>query len=335
MSTTLTTTTPVRSKRAPNKRTAKAAPVETTPVPMPTVVETVPVAAIAAIAAPVDETDEHGVLVRRDDEPDMSYVVRLTARPTAANIAAATTILTGADRDAAVTGFETRINLSFMAGYLARGEAHLIREGRGMVPAAPSSFDDVSGALGITAKGGGRWMGRRYSTLRECYDIATVHSTARRDAYLAAFRLATVSDEFPEGEHAPEMLREYLTWARQDAKGSTVAAKNTIAALVSKRTTARNAAAKAETAKAAKAETLDAIVDAGLVDGCPLSAEQWADMSEQTLKNVAAYATALASELGATRREEERAVAKAEKAAKGAAETGPVPAAAPRVTVQA
>ena len=316
--------------KAPTKRTtapkAKAtAPADITAAESP--------AEVAAIAAPMTTallTDEHGVLVRRDDESDESYIVRLSAVADMPNITAATALLTDADRDAAVTGFETRIHLSFMAGHLMKGAATLQRQG-----AAVTSFDDVSAALNVSAKGGGRWMGRRYSTMRECYDIATVHSTDRRESYLATFRLATVSDEYPEGEHAPEQLREYLTWARQDAKGAKTAAKNTMAALVAKRATARAAAARTEVKRVEKTDRLAAIVDAGTVDGCPLTADQWADLGEQTLTDMAQYAQSLASALGAARREEERAAEKAEKAARAAAETGPAPAVAPRVTVNA
>lgn len=279
----------------------------------------VPVAASVLAAAAASDP-----LVREADESDRDYVARVAPLATVEAAAAVAAVILTRDDASRVWTFGDRIDRSFMAGHAAMGEATR-RSGT-----APKSFDDVASALGITAKGGGKFLDRSYSTLRECYDIATFDTPVRREAFTVDHREATKDDEHPDGI-ASESMRDYVAYARAKAKGGATAAKANAKAIAAKRDTAAKNAAKAVTDAAEAAARTATLVAAGAVSGCSLTAKQWADMPEQVLRDVAALATALATAKGAQRREAERAAAKA----KAASETGPAPAVRSRRTVAA
>lgn len=238
------------------------------------------------------------------DETPEAYVRRLVQLGTAAAISAAETAVAADDDRARLHTFEDRVRRSVMAGLTAVGRF------TADTGAAPTDYAALAKHLGVSTDGG-TYIGRKYSTLRECYRLAVTDTPDKRDAFIAAFSEATGRN--------PEQVRDYVKWA--DAKGGNAARFNTVAVLAKREADAIAAAETAKADAAARRATTDALAAAGVVKGCPLTAAQWSAMSEETLAHVEMLAASLRVKLGVTRRAAERAA----KANATAAETGPQP----------
>jgi hypothetical protein len=238
---------------------------------------------------------------RLPDESDATFVRRMTKLATAASIAAAETAVLTSDDVARLATFEDRVSRSVLAGLALIGRATLA------LGSAPADYAAASKAVNVTADGG-EYLGRKYSTLRECYRLATSHTDEAAESFVAAYRAAN------DGK-APEQIRDYVKWTTAADRFKTVDT------LVKRKTTAAESAVAARAAADDRRKLAVKLTAAGKVTGCKLTAADWSSMSADTLAQVAILADALAVK----RRAETRKATAAATAATAAAETGPTP----------
>lgn len=260
-------------------------------------------------------TKRAAVLARLDAETDYAYVVRMTTDGGADAIDAAEHAVLSRDDAARLHTFTDRVARSVLAGLTAVARATFV------IGSKPDDYAAVSKALGVSTDGGS-YLGRKYSTLRECYRLAATHTPEREEAFVAAYRDATGT--------APEQVREYVSWAAAAGTGREAAA-NRVEKIKERKVTAEANGVKAAAAAAERRTVTASLRTAGKVSGCPLTAEQWAAMPEEVLRQVALLAESLAVGKGAAK----RAAARAATAAVAAAETGPAPKRAARTKIAA
>ena len=253
-------------------------------------------------------------LTQGPDESPYSYVLRLTTVGTDAAVKAAESFTLSADDAARLHTFEDRVQRSVLAGLTLVARATI------KIGSKPTDYAAAATAVGVSSDGG-QYLGRKYSTLRECYRLAGAHTPEAAESFVAAFREAT-------GQN-PEQVRDYVKWATQTPGNA--ARFNTVQAIADRKSKSEAAAVKSAADAKTAADRLKTLVTAGRVDGCPLTAAEWAAMPESVLRDVAAYAASLATARGKATRDAARAAA----ASTAAAETGPTPKRKSRTTVAA
>ena len=137
--------------------------------------------------------------------------------------------------------FDGRVHISWYAGHTLAAVATI------ELGTAPDGFTAAAATVGVTDKNKETWLDRAYSTLHECWTIATFHNAERMESFVAAW--------VEVHEKNPTQLRDYATWLRAEARGGKTAAKNVPATLLARKKAAEKAAATA-TAAAEKRRTL-------------------------------------------------------------------------------
>jgi hypothetical protein len=258
-------------------------------------------------------------------ESPLSIIRGLAAAPTAEHVATMRTIVATADDALRLATFHGRVETSAMVGYTMVAEATVL------LGIAPDGFAKAAEACGVTHKNGVQYLDRKFSTLEECYRIASHHTAERLESFVSAFAEA-------HGKN-PESVRAYSVWVNADAKGGKRAASNTVETLKARKAAAAKAKAAAETTAKVKAAKRVGLVKAkaaakadGLViAGCPLTRDQWEAMTIETLEAVAI----LAETMRAAKAKAAKAAGDAETVSTVAAETGPTPRRAARTKVAA
>jgi len=258
------------------------------------------------------------------DVDALSTLIALSANPTAETVATMETMVETADDGLRLATFHGRVTTSAMVGYTLKAKATVaLGEVDGFAKAAET--------VGVTQKSSATYLGRKFSTLEECWRIASHHTAERLEAFVSTYREA-------HGVN-PESVRAYSVWVNADAKGGKRAAANTVETLKARKASAAKAKASAETAAKAKADRRVALIKAKAsakatdrpIPLCPITRAQWEGMTVETLDQVEIMAAAIkAAKVKAARKAET-----AETDSTASAETGPKAKAKARTKVTA
>ena len=276
-------------------------------------------AAVTAEAVTIIKAADHEA-----EAEAVAEVKALAENPTRESVDAMFTIIGAADDRLRLLGFRGRVAVSVMVGYALKAEV-TVRLGT-----APDGFTAAADEVKVYAKGGAEWLGRRYSTLEQCWRIATHHTVERLERFVESWREV-------HGVN-PEAVAAYAAWVNADAKGGKTASKASVKTLAERKTASAKAKAKAEavaverrTQRAELHKTVKAAKPSDRpVAGCPMTAAEWSSMTAETLLAVSLLADAMRVALNkaASTADEAEAVNTAE------AETGPRPTRAARVKVK-
>ena len=245
-------------------------------------------------------------LTRTDSESVWDFLSRMLDVGTAEAISAGEAEVLSDDNTSALHQFEDRVRRSYNAGRMAIGRTLFL------TGAAPKDYKTVAAAIEVSTDGG-EYLGRKYSTMRECYRIAVGHSAEALAEFMAAYRVAN-------GGRNAEQIRQYVKWLGN--LGTAKAVENTPEAIRAAKVAEAEAAVRTAEAAAIKRAKAIKLADAASIDGVPLTPAQWRGFSIEVLADIELMAGALRRAAEADKAEATAKAKREAKASEAAAETG-------------
>ena len=212
------------------------------------------------------------LLARVEGESDVEYVTRMVEAGTPESIEAGKNAFLVVEDVERLRTFEGRVERCVMIGRLVVADVTL-REG-----AVPEDFDAIAKSIEVTSKGG-EYLGYKYAKLSEAYRIARDHTVEAMTDFVAAYKDATGKN--------PEQVRHYVKYAYAAKNPDSKRAESVVEDLSKRIESEASDAIKAAERAAERAALVVLLARAGMVEGVPMSKDEWSSLTEDQAKSVA------------------------------------------------